>query len=318
MTKELTTLTPLAEDVFEGLQAENKYLSSKYFYDAKGDELFQQIMHLDEYYLTRKELEIFQTHKQAILEAINGTEPFRIIELGAGDGLKTKVLLKHFIDAGVDFTYTPVDISGNVLEILEGNLKAEIPGLKIEPYEGDYFDALAEIAESPEKDIVFFLGSNVGNFTESEAVSFLSKLQKFLKKGDLLFMGVDLKKDPAIILNAYNDRQGVTRAFNLNLLDRINAELDGNFDTDQFLHYPYYNPHTGECRSYLISKIDQTVTIMDEEIHFNAWEAIFMEVSKKYDKNQLAELAEKSGFIQLHSFNDERFWFADLLWQKDE
>ncbi|WP_420316591.1 L-histidine N(alpha)-methyltransferase [Ekhidna sp.] len=316
MTKELTTLSPFAEDVLNGLHTENKHLPSKYFYDAKGDELFQRIMHLNEYYLTRKELEIFQTHKEAILKAINGTETFRIIELGAGDGLKTKVLLKHFMEAKVDFTYTPVDISGNVLEILEGNLKDEIPGLKIESYEGDYFDALAEIAESPEKDIVFFLGSNVGNFTEKEAVAFLSKLQNFLKKGDLLFMGVDLKKDPSIILNAYNDSEGVTREFNLNLLDRINDELDANFNRNQFLHYPYYNPHTGECRSYLISKIDQVVEMMDEEIHFNAWEAIFMEISKKYDHKQLAHLAEASGFDFKQEFLDSESWFADVLWEK--
>ena len=135
MSKDTITLTPLAEDVNIGLRATNKFLSSKYFYDAKGDELFQQIMHLDEYYLTRKELEIFETHKGAILNAISDGEPFRIIELGAGDGLKTKVLLKHFLDQGVDFTYTPVDISGNVLEILEESLRGEMPELNIESYQ---------------------------------------------------------------------------------------------------------------------------------------------------------------------------------------
>ncbi|MEP0985369.1 L-histidine N(alpha)-methyltransferase [Ekhidna sp.] len=316
MSKDTITLTPLAEDVFTGLQAQNKFLSSKYFYDATGDKLFQQIMHLDEYYLTRKELEIFNTHKESILQAINDGEAFRIIELGAGDGLKTKVLLKHFMDQGVDFTYTPVDISGNVLEILEGNLKAEIPGLKIESYEGDYFDALSEISESPEKDIVFFLGSTIGNFTQEEAEDFLTDLQNFLKDGDLLFLGVDLKKDPSIILNAYNDSQGVTREFNLNLLDRINSELGADFDRNQFQHYPYYNPHTGECRSYLISKVDQTVTIGDEEFHFREWEAIFMEVSKKYDQPQLASLASVAGFKTLASFLDGERWFADVLWEK--
>ncbi len=316
MSKDTIILTPLAEDVYTGLQARNKYLSSKYFYDAKGDELFQRIMHLDEYYLTRKELEIFETHKKAILEEINDGEPFRIIELGAGDGLKTKVLLKYFIEQGVDFTYTPVDISGNVLEILESNLKADIPGLNIESYEGDYFDALAEISESPEKDIVFFLGSTIGNFSQEEAEVFLTDLQNYLKEGDLLFLGVDLKKDPSIILKAYNDSQGVTREFNLNLLDRINSELGADFDRDQFLHYPYYNPHTGECRSYLISKIDQVVTIGEDEFHFREWEAIFMEISKKYDQPQLEELASASGFRRLASFLDSERWFADLLWAK--
>ncbi|SNS99545.1 dimethylhistidine N-methyltransferase [Ekhidna lutea] len=319
MTKEISTLTPFAEDVMEGLMSENKHLPSKYFYDAKGDSLFQQIMHLDEYYLTRKELEIFETHKAAILEAINGdNEPLRIIELGAGDGLKTKVLLKYFLSQGVDFIYTPVDISGNVLEILEQNLTAEIPGLKIETYEGDYFDALKGISERPEKDIVFFLGSNVGNFSREEAEKFLSDLQKFLKAGDLLFMGVDLKKDPAIILNAYNDSQGVTREFNLNLLDRINTEMGANFDRDQFLHYPYYNPHTGECRSYLISKSEQEITFEEESVVLRAWEAIFMEISKKYDRKQLEQLAKASGFCPVQSFLDSDNWFADVLWQKEK
>ena len=316
MSKDTLTLNPLAEDVFTGLQARNKYLSSKYFYDATGDELFQQIMHLDEYYLTRKELEIFNTHKQGILSAMDDGKPFRIIELGAGDGLKTKVLLSYFIEQGVDFTYTPVDISGNVLEILEENLKQDIPELKIESFEGDYFDALAEISERPEKDIVFFLGSTIGNFSQEEAERFLTKLQEFLKAGDQLFLGVDLKKDPSIILNAYNDSQGVTREFNLNLLDRINSELGANFDRDQFQHYPYYNPHTGECRSYLISKIEQEVTIGDDTFHFREWEAIFMEISKKYDQPQLKSLASVSGFEPIDSFLDKDRWFADVLWEK--
>lgn len=316
MSKDTITLTPLAEDVHTGLRAVNKFLSSKYFYDAKGDELFQQIMHLDEYYLTRKELEIFETHKEAILDAISDGEPFRIIELGAGDGLKTKVLLKHFLDQGVDFTYTPVDISGNVLEILEEDLKGEMPELNIESYQGDYFDALAKVSENSERDIVFFLGSTIGNFSQVEAEGFLTKLQNILKPKDLLFMGVDLKKDPSIILNAYNDSKGVTREFNLNLLDRINSELDADFDRTQFQHYPYYNPHTGECRSYLISKVDQVVTIDGDKYEFLAWEAIFMEISKKYDQRQLEDLAEIAGFRAMDSFLDKDRWFADVLWEK--
>lgn len=302
------------EDVLEGLQSKQKTLSSKYFYDEVGDELFQKIMHLDEYYLTNKELEVFSQQKAQILEAIRDGNSFRIIELGAGDGLKTKVLLKHFLEEGVDFTYCPVDISGNVLEILEENLEKEIPGLKIESFEGDYFEALADISSKPERDIVFFLGSNIGNFSHEEAIVFLSKLRSHLKKDDLLFMGVDLKKDPSIILSAYNDSQGVTRAFNLNLLDRINNELDGDFNRDQFMHYPYYNPQTGECRSYLISKADQDVTISGEVIHFDAWEAIFMEISKKYDRIQLMELAEETGFEIATSFSDNQNWFSNQLW----
>ncbi|MEP1034744.1 L-histidine N(alpha)-methyltransferase [Ekhidna sp.] len=313
---EATTI--FEEEILNGLKARNKFLSSKYFYDARGDELFQQIMKLDEYYLTRKEHEIFTTHKEAILQSIYDGETFRIIELGAGDGSKTKILLKHFLKQGIDFTYTPVDISGNVLEILETNLKAEMPDLKMESFQGDYFDALAQISTNPEKDVVFFLGSTIGNFTEEEAIGFMSKLRGFLKPSDMLFLGVDLKKDPSIILNAYNDHEGVTKEFNLNLLDRINDELEANFERDQFQHYPYYNPHTGECRSYLISKVEQEVVVAGEKIHFRAWEAIFMEISKKYDAVQLEELAEKSGFKPLNGFHDQESWFADILWEKEK
>ena len=128
-------------------------------------------------------------------------------------------------------------------------------------------------------------------------------------------MGVDLKKDPSVILSAYNDREGVTKAFNLNLLERINRELGGDFDLENFQHYPYYNPQTGECRSYLISKLDQQVNVMDETIHFRAWEAIFMEVSKKYDERELGALATHCGFSTLKSFKDDQQWFADVLWE---
>lgn len=316
MSKEVVTIeSDFLIDVLDGLKSSSKRLSSKYFYDAKGDQLFQRIMKLDEYYLTNKEMEIFEGQKAEILAAMYDGEPFRIIELGAGDGSKTKVLLKYFQENQVPFTYTPVDISGNVLEILRSDLVNEIPGLKVEPYQGDYFDALSEIAEGNEKDVVFFLGSNIGNFVKGEAELFLERLCSFLNPSDLLLMGVDLKKDPSIILSAYNDRAGVTTAFNLNLLERINKELGGDFDCDTFQHYPYYNPQTGECRSYLISKVEQTVTIGGEPIHFRAWEAIFMEVSKKYDEKQLSELANAAGFNELSRFRDQEKWFADVLWE---
>ncbi len=313
---ELTdTITQFEVDVLTGLKADQKHLSSKYFYDVKGDEIFQKIMHTEEYYLTQKETEIFECDKQKIFESLSGKEPFRIIELGAGDGLKTKILLQHFLECDADFTYTPVDISENALKILEQNLHVSLSNLKIESYQGDYFDALAEISSGPERDVVFFLGSNVGNFSQDEAVRFLTKLRNSLKPSDLLFMGVDMKKDPSIILSAYNDASGITRDFNLNLLDRINRELDGSFDRNKFLHYPYYNPHTGECRSYLISKIQQHVEVAGEKISFRPWESIFMEISKKYDDLQLNQLAQDSGFKPIESFYDKENWFVDVVWE---
>ncbi len=316
MTQTTTFLSQFEEDVITGLQSDKKRLSSKYFYDAKGDVLFQQIMMLDEYYLTNKELEIFETQKQQILDSLTQGEAIRIIELGAGDGTKTKILLKHFLESGCEFTYSPVDISGNVLDILENKLKSELPLLNIETYEGDYLHALEEIGKKPGKDVVFFLGSNIGNFGEGGDRGFLTKLHTFMRKGDLLFMGVDMKKDPSIILSAYNDREGVTKEFNLNLLRRINDELDGDFHEDQFQHYPYYNPQTGECRSYLISKKAQTVTIGERVIEFEAWEAIFMETSKKYSESELNEISKEAGFRPVTVFSDQDGWFSDVVWER--
>ncbi len=316
MIEEMTdVMSPFKKDVLKGLKAKNKYLSSKYFYDKIGDDLFQQIMDLDEYYLTRKELEIFKEQNEDIRKTICNQQPFWLIELGAGDGRKTKVLLKHFLKQGVDFKYIPVDISENVLEILSRNLKKEIPNLNIEPYQGDYFDALSNISDGGRRNVVFFLGSNVGNFSRDVASQFLIKLSNYLNPKDLLFMGVDLKKDPSKILAAYNDSEGITSKFNLNLLDRINKELGGNFNTNTFLHYPYYNPQTGECRSYLISEVNQVVKIGDEEVHFDAWEAILMETSKKYDESELKNLANSTGFTMVKSFKNEQNGFADVLWE---
>jgi len=316
MSKEITqAVSPFLEDVLEGLRARHKYLPSKYLYNEVGDGLFQQIMHTEEYYLTRKELAIFEEQQQQILKILGQHQPFRIIELGVGDGLKTKVLLKYFQEQEADFTYTPVDISGNVLGLLGDNLKSEIPDLKFDPYEGDYFEALSRISDSHERDVIFFLGSNIGNFPKEETASFLFRLQQFLNPADLLFMGIDLKKDPSRILAAYNDKQGITTSFNLNLLDRINKELGGDFNRELFLHYPYYNPQTGECRSYLISREDQNIRIGNEIIPIRAWEAIFMEVSKKYDEVQLLELAETAGFKPVTSFYDNEQWYANVVWE---
>lgn len=312
--KQQELLSVFAEDILEGLSHKKKRLYSKYFYDEIGDKLFQEIMHLDEYYLTRKELEIFETHKESILRSIYEGEPIRIIELGAGDGLKTRTLLKYFLENNIDFTYSPVDISKNVLDILEASMLNELPSLKIEPYHGDYFHALEDMSTKPEKDVVFFLGSNLGNFEGDSAIQFLDQLRNYLKKGDQIFMGVDLKKDPDHILRAYDDSRGITKAFNLNLLNRINKELDGNFNVENFQHYPYYNPQTGECRSYLISKTDHDVQIAGEKVHFRAWESIFMEVSKKYDEVELMELADQSGFTFQDQFKDKDHWFSNQLW----
>ena len=166
--------------------------------------------------------------------------------------------------------------------------------------------------------MVLFLGSNIGNFTIDEAKTFLSSANKNLNKGDYFLVGVDLKKDPQVILNAYNDRKGITRAFNFNLLTRINNELDANFQLENFEHFPTYDPISGETKSFLISKKDQVVQFnqSDEKIQFKYAEPIFMEVSKKYDIEELEELANSSNFKVVEHFFDCKHYFVNSLWKK--
>lgn len=289
-----------------------------YFYDEKGDALFQKIMQLDEYYLTRSEFEIFQTQSKEIVDMLALDDHYRLIELGAGDGTKTKVVLKHLIEAGVDFSYSPIDISANVLEILKNNLIHQLPTLQIEPLAGDYFKVLEALSfKEYEKKVVFFLGSNIGNYLGSHASDFLKSVRSNLSVGDKFVIGVDLKKDPKTILAAYNDPTGVTAAFNMNLLDRINAELGANFDKSNFIHNPVYDPLSGECRSYLMSICDHEVYLesSDDLIHFDKWEPIFMEVSKKYSISELESLAELCGFKVLNHLFDENHYYTDSFWE---
>lgn len=313
-------MNKFGEEVLHGLQKIPKSLPSKYFYDARGDKLFQDIMAMEEYYLTNVEFSIFENKKAEILEAFLGKEKsFRLVELGAGDGTKTKVLMKYFLGQNVDFTYSPIDISGHVLQQLKDNIQNELPNLKIESLEGDYFDALAQLNTNHNmKEVVFFLGSTIGNFNLLEAISFVQKLGDQLNPGDLLFLGVDLMKDPQKILTAYNDPHGITKSFNLNLLSRMNKELGANFEMGQFDHFPTYDPITGETKSYLISCCEQDVFFeaLNQNIHFEPWEAIFTEISQKYSKEMLQQLADKTGFKSVVNFMHDEMGYLNAVWEK--
>jgi L-histidine N-alpha-methyltransferase len=306
-----------AEDVLNGLSSTPKMLSSKYFYDAKGDELFQQIMHMPEYYLTNCELEIFERQKAAILSAI-GHQAFNLIELGAGDGYKTKILLKHFLEKQVQFEYQPIDISENVLNHLEKSLHLAWPDLQVRPLAGDYFEVLHQMqGHVSVPKVILFLGANIGNYEPAAAATFLQHLREELDPGDFLLIGLDLKKDPDVILNAYNDPAGITAAFNLNLLERMNRELGANFEISQFRHWETYNPLTGATRSYILSEKDQHVFIkaLNRSFHFEAWEAISVELSQKYSLSEVHKLADDAGFQLIQHFTDSRDYFVDSLWR---
>ncbi len=312
------TISEFAADVIQGLKQTPKQLSSRYFYDDEGSRLFKKIMHLPEYYLTRCELEILKTHKDDILRLITqDNESFELLELGAGDGLKTKVLLNYFTTQQAQFTYIPIDISGEALQDLTTSLQAEIPDLKTHPIEDDYFAALERPlpGHALARRIVLFLGSNIGNYSHQESVFFLSQLKKKLHPGDYILLGFDLKKNPFKILAAYNDAQGVTRDFNLNLLRRMNAELDANFDLSQFAHYPMYDPSSGEARSYLVSLGKQRVYLakIDEWIDFAEGETLHTETSRKYTLTQMEELCKSVGLQPVQAFTDTSKSFVDLL-----
>ena len=304
-------------DVLTGLQSDPKHLSSKYFYDKTGDELFQKIMAMPEYYLTRCELDIFKNKTYELAEAIRSDEqPFDLIELGAGDAMKSTYLLKYLSEKRADFTYMPIDISGNILSVLENNLKDKLPEINIKTLEGEYFQMLKKAMKlSSRRKVILFLGGNIGNMTSKEAEKFCTSLHQLLNSEDIVLIGFDLKKNPFTVLNAYSDKSGITAEFNLNLLTRINRELGGNFDIEQFEHYESYDPITGACRSFLISLKNQQVKIEEETIDFAENEVIDMEVSQKFSKSDIEYLAEKSGFSITRNISDSKEWFIDSIWK---
>lgn len=311
-------LSEFAQEVLEGLSASPRNLSSKWFYDATGDKLFQDIMAMPEYYLTDAEREIYQFCGSELLDAL-GKTAFELVELGAGDGSKTQYLIEAFLAAGADFTYRPVDISANAITLLGERVARQWPSLAFSPLRGDYFTALDRLGrgERAVRKLVLFPGANIGNLSPEEAVVFLERLRGFLQPDDLLLTGFDLKKDPAVILAAYNDPEGHTAAFNLNLLRRINRELDADFKLERWRHWESYNPQSGATRSFLVSQVAQSVHVgaLDQHFSFEAWETIAVEISQKYSLAETEALAERSGYTHLRHFQDARGLFVDSLWR---
>jgi L-histidine N-alpha-methyltransferase len=304
-------------DVICGLTASPKYLSSMYFYDANGDKLFQDLMNCEEYYPTKCETEIFSEKTAEICQAIIGDgDAFDLIELGAGDATKSTFLLQYLLDKGADFSYLPIDISSNVISYLNITLPVTLPGLQMNGLNGEYFDMLTKAASiSNKRKVVMFLGSNIGNMPVDVAEKFCQDLRNHLSPGDMLLIGIDLKKNPATVLAAYNDKKGITKRFNLNLLHRINNDFNANFKLDQFDHYPTYDPETGACKSYLVSLKDQDVRINGmETIHFDKDEYIFMEISQKFTIQQIDAMAAKASFKPVDHFFDSKKWFTDAIW----
>lgn len=309
--------TQFAMDVDAGLSQPTKSLPSKYFYDQKGDELFRQIMALPEYYLTRAEHEIFTQQTQALIDALGVSKDkyFELIELGAGDGSKTKHLLKALLSQGYQFDYLPIDISGHVLELLSESILTELPDLSLRGQQGDYFEILQDLKDRDSSKVVLFLGSNIGNMSDEQAAQFIYSLGANLSEGDKLLLGADLIKPVDVVLPAYNDAQGVTKAFNMNLLHRMNRELGANFVVDQFDHFPEYTEEEGIAKSAIISKVDQQVTIdsLNKTYSFAAGEKIHVEISRKYNHQVLASILKDTDFTIADTLTDSQGYFADFV-----
>ena len=305
-----------AFDVLAGLSERPKRLPSRYFYDKVGSDLFQQITELDAYYPTRSERQIFEHSAEAICaQAARG--PFNLIEFGAGDGRKTFVLLDYLTSIGADFHYVPIDISEAAMAGLVTDVRARYPKLPVDGLVCEYFEGLQWLAAhgQPRRALVLFLGSNIGNFDRPRARAFLRRVWTALRPNDEVLIGFDLKKDIERLLTAYNDPGGVTARFNLHMLERINNELGGDFQLDQFRHYATYNVFSGAMESYLVSRAAQDVRIdaLSTTFRFAPWEPIHTEYSYKYLDSDIDELSEVTGWAVGDRFYDRKKWFVDAL-----
>ncbi len=305
-----------AKHVLDGLSGPRKSLPSRYFYDARGDRLFQSIMSSPEYYLTGCELEIFETRGDELARALMTDRSCELIELGSGDGLKTSLLLDALHEHHQDWVYRPVDISDNSLNLLEQRLVPGRPWLDFQAIHANYMDLLREFKPGGVRRVFMFLGSNLGNYTSGQAISFLRLIRAAMAPGDAFLVGLDLKKDPDVIRAAYNDAAGYTRDFNLNLLARINRELGGDFKLESFEHVPDYDVASGTARSGLRSRVEQNIRVaaLDRVFHFRKDETIHTEISQKYDQALIGELSSASGFVVSKAFVDSRNYFTDQIW----
>ncbi|MGH9970642.1 MAG: L-histidine N(alpha)-methyltransferase [Pyrinomonadaceae bacterium] len=303
-----------AEDVRKGLLSDPKRLLPKYFYDPLGSQLFDAICLLPEYYLTRAENEIIERYADEIVGSVEGHKT--LLEMGSGSASKTKVIVEAMLRSQGDLLFIPVDISASALESSSRILLQSFPRLRIEAYAAEYFDALSELKRGERgRTLALFLGSNISNFGREEAPVFLRALRSVLHSGDALLLGADLKKDASVLEPAYDDALGLTAAFNLNLLARVNRELDGDFDLRAFKHHAFYNEDIGRVEIYIESTRPQTVRIgkLGMEIKFAVGERIHTENSYKYDLTGIAQLAAETGFICSRTWLDSEERFSSNL-----
>lgn len=294
----------LLNEAIAGLKQTQKELPCKYFYDAVGAELFEQICNLPEYYPTRTELKIMRDHVAEMADCIGPNA--RIVEYGSGEGLKTRLLLDALKNPTA---YLPIDIARDQLERVAKQLQGHYPEMEILPVCADYTSefTLPVPLQAYTNTVVYFPGSTIGNFAPAQAVAFLAKIADQVGTSDAaggLLIGVDLRKDTHVMEAAYNDRAGVTAAFNLNLLHRLNQEVDADFNVDAFTHNARFNRQTGAIEMHLISTRQQSVQLNGDRFSFHPGESIHTENSFKYNLDDFAQLAAKAGWQREHIWLD--------------
>lgn len=304
-----TALLEMKEEILQGLQHEQKVIPSKYLYDTKGSELFEEITHLQEYYPTRTEISILQNNMQEIVNMV-GSEVL-LAELGSGSSRKTRMLLDNLSRPAA---YVPIDISSDYLTHVVSQLQDDYSALEVLPLCADYTKPfyLPNTSSPYKRTIFFYPGSTIGNFVPNEAQSFLASLSHMLDTGDGLLIGVDLKKEKAVLEKAYNDSEGITARFNKNILRHINRKLDADFALPNFQHRAFYNTSKGRIEMHLISTTHQDVTVAGERIPILKGESIHTENSYKYSLDQFSTLIEPGFSIKTY-WTDPESRFAVLL-----
>jgi len=310
IARELVAIPSYARDVEEGLASSPKTLPWKLFYDALGSELFDEITHLPEYYLSRTELEILQERADEI--ALAAGPNVTIVELGAGSASKTSTLLRAFGRRQIRTAYFPVDISPSALAKAKVEVKRNSPAAFVHPVVADFSQGFGFLQDIPGRKLVLYLGSSIGNFNPEVAVAMLAGVRQELSAGDSLLLGTDMVKDPAIMVPAYDDAQGVTEQFNKNILGRLNRELGAGFDLDAFRHIALWNPIQSRMEMHLESVVRQTVDIelLQSRIKFRAGERIYTEDSHKYTMKMVNKMLKAAGFSLDQTWFDEKKWFS--------
>lgn len=304
------------KDVIAGLSAKQKSLPPKYFYDQRGSELFEQICELPEYYPTRTETAILEEYSGAIAQK---TGPCEIVELGSGSSTKSRILLDAYQDAGYPLRYLPVDVSDTMLTESAEKLLQEYPAMSIWAIACTYEPALKAL---PPKQLparmIAFIGSTLGNLQPAECEAFLEKISETLEVGDYFLLGIDLQKEISILESAYNDAQGVTAAFNLNMLRHLNRQFKGNFNLDNFAHVALYNSQKKQIEMYLESLVAQTVRleVLDLTVEFEGGDRILSEVSRKFSLEEIANSLSTHRLKAVETFTDTKQRFGLMLCQK--